>query len=181
MKPTIAIFCTLILVSTCSRPSRKADDETTKHQAEQTSALTEALSQDNLSQMTLIADSLSLFVDDLSPEQSVQVLLAFVKIHNDAASSRNSRRDLETLRKFVDVYDIALSANPKDMRAAIKEARRINPAFDLDSLASDFRERLTQYDAVQDGSLVAEPTPEPAPDSTAAIPDSVSLVLRPAE
>lgn len=180
MKKFLIIFCTALLMAACSKSKQSVDPQVAEKQAEQSSALTEALSQGNLSQMTEIADSLSLFVDDLSPEQTVQVLLAFVNIHNDAAASKSSRRDLETLRKFVDVYDIALSVNPKDMRAAIKEARKINPAFDLDSLATDFRERLTQYDAIQDGSLVVESAPVAKADSSAATPDTIPLALRPA-
>ena len=85
----------------------------------------------------------------------------------------------------MDVYDIALSANPNDTRAAFAKVRKINPAINFDSIATVFREKLTQYDAIQDGSLVAA---EPEPADTVAkdsVPTSdsteIPLELRPAE
>lgn len=123
---------------------------------EQNTQLAEALSTGNLSVASEMADSMSVFVDDFTPEQTVQVLMAFLSVHNDAVKKKDRRRDLETLRKYVDVYDIALSANPKDTRAAFDKARKVNPAVNFDSLAASFREKLTQYDAIHDGSLVSD-------------------------
>lgn len=184
MKQFLIIMAVVLTLGACSSKKKTEVDVEAAATAERHSTeLTDALSHGNISKVTEMADSLSLFVDDLTPQQAVQVLLAFVNIHNEAVAAKNSRADLETLRKFVDVYDISLSVNGKEMRAAIAEARRINPAFNLDSLAGDFRERLTQYDTVQDGTLVAAaPEPEKA-DSTDATEaaDSIPLVLRPAE
>ena len=121
------------------------------------------------------------FVDDFTPEQTVQVLMAFLSVHNDAVAAKERRRDLETIRKYIDVYDIAVSTNPKDTRAAFAKAKRINPEVDFDSIAVMFRERLAQYDAIQDGTLNA---PEPAAaDSAAAdsVAEEIPLELRPAE
>ncbi len=148
---------------------------------EQNTQLAEALNVGNIKQASAMADSMSLFVDDFTPEQTVQVLMAFLSVHNDAVASKERRRDLETIRKYIDVYDIALSVNPKDTRAAFEKARRINPEVDFDSIAVMFRERLAQYDAIQDGSLVA-PEPEVA-DSAAAdsVKEEIPLELRPAE
>ena len=148
---------------------------------EQNTQLAEALNVGNIKQDSAMADSMSLFVDDFTPEQTVQVLMAFLSVHNDAVASKERRRDLETIRKYIDVYDIALSVNPKDTRAAFEKARRINPEVDFDSIAVMFRERLAQYDAIQDGSLVA-PEPEVA-DSAAAdsVKEEIPLELRPAE
>ena len=148
---------------------------------EQNTQLAEALNVGNIKQASAMADSMSLFVDDFTPEQTVQVLMAFLSVHNDAVASKERRRDLETIRKYIDVYDIALSVNPKDTRAAFEKARRINPEVDFDSIAGMFRERLAQYDAIQDGSLVA-PEPEVA-DSAAAdsVKEEIPLELRPAE
>ncbi len=150
---------------------------------EQNTQLAQALSVGNLAEASAMADSMSLFVDDFTPEQTVQVLMAFLSVHNDAVAHKNSRRDLETLRKFVDVYDIALSANPNDTRSAFAKARKINPAINFDSLATVFREKLTQYDAIQDGSLVAaEPEPADSVDAdSASTAEELPLELRPAE
>lgn len=132
-----------------------------------------------------MADSMSLFVDDFTPEQTVQVLTAFVSIHNDASKKRETRRDLETLRKYVDVYDIALSVNPKDTRAAFKKAMSRNPGLDFDSIAKAFREKLNQYDSMQDGSLSAAKPVETDTvakrDSGASTVKDLPMELRPAE
>ncbi len=126
-----------------------------------------------------MADSMSLFVDDLTPEQTVQVLMAFLSVHNEAVAKGDRRLDLETLRKYVDVYDIAVNANPKDTRAAFAKAKKINPDVDFDAVAKSFREKLSQYDAIQDGSLVA---PEPSESEAAdTVKEEIPLDLRPAE
>lgn len=148
---------------------------------EQNTQLAEALNVGNISQASAMADSMSLFVDDFTPEQTVQVLMAFLSVHNEAAAAKERRRDLETIRKYIDVYDIALSVNPKDTRAAFAKAKRINPEVDFDSIAVMFRERLAQYDAIQDGSLVA-PEPEATDSATTdSIVEEIPLELRPAE
>lgn len=150
---------------------------------EKNTRLAAALNDGHLQTASEMADSMSLMVDDLTPEQTVQVLMAFLTIHNEAVANKESRRDLETIRKFVDVYDIALSVNPSGTREAFSNVRKINPAVDFDSVASSFREKLTQYDAIHDGSLTAsepEPADTTAADTTAAS-DEVPLELRPAE
>lgn len=177
----------VLAVSACGG-KKNVDSETAEAVELQNTQLAEALNHGDLKVASQMADSMSLFVDDLTPEQTVQVLMAFLTIHNDAVSAKDSRRDLETLRKYVDVYDIAVGANPNDMRAAFEKAHRINPSVNFDSVAQSFRERLTQYDAIQDGSLVND-EPEPA-DTAAVAADSVPaktsseelpLELRPAD
>lgn len=79
----------------------------------------------------------------------------------------------------MDVYDIAVNANPKDTRAAFAKAKKINPDVDFDAVAKSFREKLSQYDAIQDGSLVA---PEPSESEAAdTVKEEIPLDLRPAE
>lgn len=190
MRKIFSIIMTAIVLSgmAVSCGGNKSDSTVVNENVEeQNTLLAEALSVGNLKDASAMADSMSLFVDDFTPEQTVQVLMAFLSVHNGAVEKKESRRDLETLRKFVDVYDIATGLNPNDTRAAFEKARRINPAVNFDSLARVFREQLTQYDAVQDGSLVND---EPAPADTAvATPDTVvrkteadlPLELRPAD
>lgn len=193
MKKMFIVLLSVTLLSmgfcSCGGSSKETTANTEKVEVQNTQ-LAEALSSGNLTAASAMADSMSLFVDDFTPEQTVQVLMAFLSVHNDAVAAKDSRRDLETLRKFIDVYDIALSVNPKDTRAAFQKAMKINPAVNFDSLATSFRERLTQYDAIHDGSLVNE---NPAPADTVAATDSVPaasksgdpadlpLELRPAE
>lgn len=149
----------------------------------QQSQLEQALTSGDLKNASVMADSMSLFVDDFTPEQTVQVLTTFVSLHNDASARRESRRDLETLRKYVDVYDIALSVNPKDTRAAFKKAKKKNPSLDFDSIAKVYRDKLGQYDSMQDGSLVgateSADTVRTQAD-TVAKPKELPVELRPA-
>ncbi|MDE6171441.1 MAG: hypothetical protein K2F68_09820 [Duncaniella sp.] len=189
--PFIIALASLALTATsCGGDSTKEQTVVSADVEEQNTQLAEALSAGNLKAASAMADSMSLFVDDFTPEQTVQVLMAFLTVHNDAVSKKERRRDLETLRKYVDVYDIALSVNPKDTRAAFEKAMRINPTVNFDSIAQSFREKLTQYDAIHDGSLV---TDEPQQTDTVAAdtmpasrqnsdnPADLPLELRPAE
>ncbi len=182
----LALLAILLCVA-CGGKSDKehpAPDAADLEAAElQNTRLARALTEGHVETASAMADSMSLFVDDLTPDQTVQVLMAFLTVHNEAVARKDTRRDLETLRKYVDVYDIALSVNPSDTRAAFDKARRVNPAVDLDSLATTFRERLTQYDAIHDGSLT---TTEPADTETVTVDtantvEEIPLELRPAE
>lgn len=185
----IALVVLMSCMAACGSKTSGEESETVAESVdEQNTQLAEALNVGNIGRASAMADSMSLFVDDFTPEQTVQVLTAFISIHNDAVSKRETRRDLETLRKYVDVYDIALSVNPNDTRAAFKKAHSRNPEIDFDAVAKEFRAKLSQYDAMQDGSLVKS-GPAPA-DSTSAAPDTVAakaakpelpLELRPAE
>lgn len=185
--PIIAFFA--IITASCGGGDKKSSEETANVEIQNTQ-LSDALSSGNIKAASAMADSMSLFVDDFTPEQTVQVLMAFLTVHNDAVANKEKRRDLETLRKYVDVYDIALSVNPKDTRAAFEKAQRLNPAVNFDSIAMSFREKLTQYDAIHDGSLISEEpekTDSVAADSVAPVksvsenPADLPLELRPAE
>ena len=170
----IALVVLMSCMTACGSKTSGEESETVAESVdEQNTQLAEALNVGNIGRASAMADSMSLFVDDFTPEQTVQVLMAFLSVHNDAVAAKERRRDLETIRKYIDVYDIA---NPKDTRAAFAKAKRINPEVDFDSIAVMFRERLAQYDAIQDGTLNA---PEPAAADSVA--EEIPLELRPAE
>lgn len=182
---SILIISAAVCLASCSGSKQTETAEAPVEVEEQKSQLEQALSAGNLKQASVMADSMSLFVDDFTPEQTVQVLTAFTRLHNEASAKRESRRDLEIMRKYVDVYDIALSVNPKDTRAAFEKAHRKNAEVDFDSLAKAFRAKLSQYDSMQDGSLVkAAPEADSAevkPDSAERKNSGIPLELRPAE
>lgn len=178
---TFIILAAALLVACGGKKAETADVDPAVVE-EQNTRLARAINDGHLAEASQMADSMSLFVDDLTPEQTVQVLMTFLNVHNEAVAKGQKRRDLETLRKYVDVYDIALSVNPSDTRAAFAKAKRINPAVDLDSVAQAFREQLTQYDAIHDGSLTtAEPDTVKADTVAADTSEVVPLELRPAE
>lgn len=179
--PLLLLAVALTAVTACGSKGNSEAAPNAEEVQEQNTQLAEALNVGDLKNASAMADSMSLFVDDFTPEQTVQVLMAFLSVHNDAVAKGERRRDLETLRKYVDVYDIALSVNSKATRDAFAKAKRINPSVDFDSVAAAFRERLTQYDAIQDGSLVA---PDPSAVDTVAkdtVAEEIPLELRPAE
>lgn len=139
------------------------------------SSLADAMSSGNIKHASQMADSLALMVDDLTPAQSVNVLATFVGVVDGAMAEHQSRKALETMRKFVDVYDIALSINPKDMRKAINSDHRYN----FDSLASAYRSRLSDYAYTMSAEVSAT---APAPDSVAKASEEETLPveMRPA-
>ena len=153
----------------------------------QKSQLEQALTDGNLKQASVVADSMSLFVDDFTPEQTVQVLTTFIKVYKDAVARHESRKALETIRKYVDVYDIALSTNPKDTKTAFQKAMRNNPELDFGAVAIAFREKLSNYDSLQDGSLNrnqsdrTDSVTKTNSDTVAEKPQEIPLELRPAE
>ena len=124
----------------------------------QNGQLAEALNRGDYKSASVLADSMSLYVDDLEPDEVVSVLLAFLEFHNKAQGE-----DLETVRKFVDVYDIAVGENPNDMRAAFRKAQSMNPNLNFEQTAKDFRRALAEYDALR----TYGETPVAEPDSAA--------------
>ena len=137
---------------------------------DQNSQLTEALQSHDMQRVSLLADSMAMYIDDLTPEETVTVLMAFLEIHNDASKAGNRIKDLETIRKFVDVYDIALSINPNDFKGAIAQVRKINPNVDIPSIVADFRDKLAEYEALSG---------EPEPEQTSAPKDSTGITDSP--
>ncbi len=125
------------------------------------SGLNDAINSGDIRQASNIADSLALMVDDLTPAQTVSVLATFADVVNKARAEHNSRRAYETMRKYVDVYDIGLSINPKDLRKALEADRRYN----FDSLATAYRTGLTDYAVTP----VTEELPAPKPEQTDSI------------
>ena len=159
-------LCLIISLCSCSSSGSASETEIEAQNVE----LEEALSAHNLTAASAVADSMALFVDDLNPAQTIQVLTAFITIHNDAAATGDKQRDLETMRKFVDVYDLSMAIHGKDMRKAVERAK--GKGVDIESYFDQFRENLVDYDDSQatddyDNSDVR-------PDSTAVKRDSIA-------
>ncbi len=184
MKNILPVLAACLIVA-CAAACGKKNTESEKPVEvveQQNTQLADALSAGNLGTASELADSMSLYVDDLTPEETVAVLVAFMEVHNKAVKEKHRQRDLETLRKFVDVYDIAVGINPRDMKAAFEKARQLNPAVNIDSIAEDFRNRLTEYDAIRGGELTAPAkTDSVAADSAKTASSDIPVELRPAE
>lgn len=106
--------------------------------------------------MEMHVDSLALMADDLTPSEAVQVLVTYMRIHEDAKANNNSKRDLETMRKFVDVYDIVMTVNSDEMRPAFDKVARRNSSLNIHAAAKEYRSLLADYG---DGTAVEEESP----------------------
>lgn len=173
LKIIISAAIVTIMSMTASSCGGSRDKDTPRIVDEQSTQLVRALETHDINSASSLADSMALYVDDLTPDETVAVLLTFLEIHNNAVANGDRETDLETIRKYIDVYDIATSNNPNDMRNAFSRASRINPQVDFETAARDFRRALAEYDAVR--TYGETPVPEPA-DTTAteAAPDSIS-------
>ena len=167
----IAVTLLCIFVSSCSKKQSETGVDPDMVEA-RNSQLSQALTSGNMNEVSVLADSMSLFVDDLTPYQTVQVLTAFYSIHKDAEAKKETRRDLETMRKYVDVYDIAISINPNDLRDAFRKARSKGSDIDYEAVVTEFRERLADYDSSQSSTE----EPEEKSDTTKVSSDSIPSV-----
>lgn len=168
------IFAVGLSIGLASCSSKKSDTSAGVEEEMMNSHLFEALENKDYTRVTSIADSLAFDVDDLSNNESVAVLLAYLNVHNHYSKKGNSKKDLETLRKFVDVYDLSLQRDRSGMIAAIEQAKEANPEVDLAALYTSFRAKLSEYDAVQGADLTVE-SHSAKSDSTIVISDSTKV------
>lgn len=95
-------------------------------------------------------DSLALMADDLTPIEAAQVLATYT----DMIGKMSARsKKLETMRKFVDVYDIVMTVNGSDMRQMFENVAQRWPQYDPAARAKEYREQLADY---ADGSVNEE-------------------------
>ena len=116
----------------------------------------------NLRQASRWLTVLSLFVDDFT--RTDRAGAQRIRRASTPTPSRSVNRDAhwKPCANTSTVYDIALSANPKDTRAAFEKVCRAGTGL-LDWTHSPRlpRKKLSNYDAMQDGSLTG-PSSEPA-------------------
>ena len=135
---------------------------------EQSSMLTEALKSKDMARVSALADSMAMYIDELTPDEVVTVLLAYLEVHNSAAQAGDRQKDLETLRKFVDVYDLSMSIDEEKFLSALQQVKKINPNMDVPSIVADFRDKLAEYEALNGVDFDDEPAvPAAKSDSTA--------------
>lgn len=141
---TLVIVAATACLSSCS--CNREESEIADAAEEQNTQLYAALQDHDIARAELLADSMAInLLDDLTPDEAVTVLLAYLEVHNDAVKKDERERDLRTLRKFIDVYDIALSNNPTDFPAAVAKAREQNSNLDLQATYRTFKENIDKY------------------------------------
>ncbi len=171
MKVKSFIICALVALLGVTASCGGSKHEASSEQAgQQQNALYEAMRSGDIAQVEIVADSLSELFDELNTDEQVTLLLAYLQVHNDAAAKKDTKHDLETIRKFMDIYELSMASNGDEITRAFNAARDLNGNVDLPVIASTFREQLADYDAVA-GELKPEPTPAPAPvDETKPAP-----------
>lgn len=143
---------------------------------EQESQLDQALESNDMGQMSEIADSLALRADDLTPAQAVKVLDAFVKMEIQASKAGNRRKVQETMRKFVDLYDIVFENDASGMRSAV---RAMGPVEGKGTLAEIFQTyvAMLQNDAVPgEEEAASEEASEPTDSLTQDLEEATTNI-----
>lgn len=167
-----AIFAAASFLTACGDRGDKKISDTVE---ESNTQLYAALQDNDMPRIEMLADSMANYIDDLTPDETITVLMAYLEVHNDAARNNLKEKDLVTIRKFIDVYDIALTNNPNDFKEAMSRARDINNNVDLVSIVDSFRDRLAQYDALQGGEEGPEEAAAPArPDTTKSTAEKIN-------
>lgn len=162
-----------MIMTACGSSDTGSKDEVTIIETNEES-IADAIAANDIRHASTVADSLALMVDDLTPEQTAGVLSTFVDVVDRASAEGSSRKMLETMRKYVDVYDIGLSINPKDLKKILDSDRR----HDYDSIASAYRSRLTDYAYTMSTEAPAKTTDTIATNTAT---DELPINLRPAE
>lgn len=141
-----AIVAAMVISCSGKKDKSLADDEII--------ALEQQLN-DNAQSQSMIdhIDSLALMADDLTPSEAVKVLVTYMHVVKTATEAGKERVQLETMRKFVDVYDIVMGEHKSDMTDAFEAFARRNPNYNIIATASEYRENLRNY---ADGSAVEE-------------------------
>lgn len=150
----------------------KSDDSESVQDELRNTHLLDAMKAVDVPRITSIADSLALDVDNLSNNESVAVLLAYLVVHNEASRNNDRELDLVTIRKYVDVYDLSMQRDRDGMVSAMQQARDINPAADFEALYKEFRDRLSEYDALNGQELTVEPAESTEAADSVATSDS---------
>lgn len=175
---TIALAAT---TTSCSKKNKNQDTEIVD--IEQTDdALRMAIEHHDRKQLSSMLDDMALNADDLSPESGVSVLMGYYEMYTQYAGERRSRQAMETMRNFVDVYDIVNANHKENFKRALKKTNPVYPNVDFEEVYAQFQEKLANYDG--SWGSVADAEPQESGDSTeVAEADTTDLApeFRPAE
>ena len=176
----IAFATTALLLASCGKKADQKPEEApaTVVVVEQ-DQLRDAVKNHDHKNLKSMADQLALNADDLTPAKAVSVLMSFYDLHLQYAAEHKRRSDMETIRKFVDVYDIVNSNHGADFRRSLEATREVYPDVDFTQVYREFVEKLSQYD----GAVLSDSAPVAEPDSAATdtLADELPPELRPAE
>lgn len=165
----ISLAIAAIIVS-CSSKSNETTTEITVIDEEIPAEVIEKPT--DIRKMSMTADSMALWADDLNPKEALAVLTTFYRVHLDAKSKGNRSRDIQTMRKYLDVYDIVSGNYREELRHLLTKVSEADSTLDLIGAVDSFRTLLADYDSAHgQGSeyteaktdSVAEDTVRPLP------------------
>lgn len=179
IKFTAAASLSLMIVA-CGKTKADSDsnEPISEVPMEQTDAITEALMSHDRKQLNSIIDEMALNADDLSASQAVTVLMGYYELHLQYSSEGKYKSDLETMRNFVDVYDIVSSNHGNEFKSKLSDTRSLYPDVDFNEMYVKFAEKLSDYI----GGVSNSPAKPDSitPDTLKSVSDSLPPELRPA-
>lgn len=175
----IFITGTLILTSACG--SKSSDNATQDKATLADSPVTELTPRsESIPKPGDMArlDASEIQADDLKPTDAADILAGFIKLVEKQRAAGSYRAANETMRNFIDIYDIVKANHKTDFLKAIRALNATTPGTDIEAAYASYQERLAGYD----GNTTATAQ---RPDSAAAASDSVNTLsapeFRPAE
>lgn len=148
MKRNLIISTLLLAIafSSCSKIEKTSSVAENTPMDETTDVLREAVKQHDRKQLSSIVDSMAFFADDLTASQSVSVLMGYYELHRQHNEAHRYKANLEAMRNFVDVYDIAKSKHGDSFKRALAETATVYDNIDFEEVYKEFVQKLSNYD-----------------------------------
>lgn len=142
----IFVVTVTLLVASCGGKTKETTDAVTIIEEEEVPVeITE--SPKDMGRMSMVADSMALWADDLNVKEAVAVLTTFYRVHLDAKAKGNRRRDIQTMRKYLDVYDIVAGNHGNELKNMLRKVSEADTTLNLIGAVESFRELLSDYDS----------------------------------
>lgn len=160
----IYIFTAIALTATsCGNSTENATDVTDISDAPEVVDLT---GNSHAPRTIMHIDSLANQADFLTTGEGVSVLVAYAEVIDESLNAGKVKSAYETMRKFVDLYNIVNNNHRQEFRSAVEKIKRSSGA-DLTAMADEYREKLSDYDDASGLINFAPKNDDAKPDSTA--------------
>ncbi len=160
----IYVFTAIALTATsCGNSTENATDVTDISDAPEVVDLT---GNSHAPRTIMHIDSLANQADFLTTGEGVSVLVAYAEVIDESLKAGKVKSAYETMRKFVDLYNIVNNNHRQEFRSAVEKIKRSSGA-DLTAMADKYREKLSDYDDASGLINLAPKNDDAKPDSTA--------------
>lgn len=168
MKPAYPIIILALTAIGCNSSDKNATEITEDISTSQ--EVVDYTDHGHAPRSTMHIDSLANEADFLSPGEGVGVLIAYVEVKSEAEKAGKIKEAYETMRKFVDLYNIVSNNHKNDFKKAVNKALR-STGTDLSALAVEYREKLADYDDAS-GEIFFTPKTEETPEDSVSTPEA---------